>query len=81
MGCAATNSTSFAVAEAYEDPRFDPREKLTARLRSAMYVPLHRADGSVLGVVQASNKVDGGAFREVDEELVQAIRCVLWLSW
>ena len=79
VGHAATTATSVAVPEAYEDPRFDPCEKLTTKLRTVMCVPIRRSDGSVLGVVQASNKQAGGAFSADDEQLIQAIRygCVI----
>ncbi len=73
-GAVAEAREPLIVPDAYEDPRFNRNyDALTGfRTRSIMTVPLLARDGSLLGVVQALNRVGGGTFSEDDLELLGA---------
>ena len=74
IGAAIASGQCVTVKEVYDDARFDAAEKVTARLRTVMYVPVKRADGTVIAVVQLSNKQGGECFMPDDEATVEAIR-------
>ncbi len=68
-GEALQTETVINVADAYEDPRFNPEiDKQTGfRTRNILTFPMHGHDGKIVGVLQALNKRDD-AFDHVDEE-------------
>jgi hypothetical protein len=65
VGSAAITGATVTTAEAYDDPRFDPKERLTPRLHTMMCVPVRAASGAVVAVVQLCNKA-GAAFTQDD---------------
>jgi len=69
-GWVAENASPLMLADAYDDPRFNPGvDKLTGyRTRSMVCVPLLYRD-RVVGVAQGINKVDGGIFSTDDLEI------------
>ena len=73
-GHAARTNEIVNIADAYEDPRFNPEfDKMTGyRTRSVLCVPVHDRDGNISGVTQAINKVNGN-FDADDVELLRAI--------
>lgn len=73
-GAAAQSRKVVNVADAYEDPRFNAEiDRQTGyRTRSLLTFPLISLDGSLMGVLQAVNKLEG-AFDTNDEELARAL--------
>ena len=68
--------SSISVGDAYGDDRFDQTDdkKTGYRTTSLICCPLRAtSDGPVLGVVQVSNKMPGGAFDEEDEEMLALV--------
>lgn len=74
--CARTGRV-INIADAYEDPRFDPDvDKITGyRTKNILCVPMHNRNGSVIGVFEVMNK-EQGIFTEEDEEWLQALAAV-----
>lgn len=68
--CVLTRKT-INIANAYEDPRFNPAtDAVTGQRTETMLVaPLFDATGNVYGAVQLINKV-GGVFSKEDEEIL-----------
>jgi adenylate cyclase len=58
------------VADAYDDPRFNPDvdRRTGFRTRSVLCLPLHDSAGNVFAVTQLLNRRDGEAFDERDEK-------------
>lgn len=73
-GYVAATATKVNIADAYNDPRFDKTidEVLGFKTDSLVCVPIH-AGGSVVGVIQACNRMDGGGFGEEDERGLEAL--------
>ncbi len=63
------------IPDAYEDDRFNPAfdKKSNYRTKSVLCMPMINNDGSLVGVVQVLNKMDGGAFDDQDENLLEAL--------
>jgi HD-GYP domain-containing protein (c-di-GMP phosphodiesterase class II) len=74
-GAVATSGQSINIADAYADPRFNPAvDKQTGyHTKAILCVPMRSAEGEVVGVVQALNKIDGTHFDSEDEELLGAL--------
>ena len=74
-GTVAETNTPINIADAYDDPRFNPDvDKETGyRTKSILCVPMRSLEGEVVGVLQALNKILGGTFTEEDEELLSAL--------
>jgi HD-GYP domain-containing protein (c-di-GMP phosphodiesterase class II) len=74
-GAVAQTNTSVNIPDAYKDSRFNKNvDKQTGyRTRSILCVPMRAVDGSVVGVLQALNKLDGKPFTGEDEELLSAL--------
>jgi adenylate cyclase len=72
-GWVAETGGSLLIADAYQDPRFDPSyDQLTGfRTRSILTVPINIKD-EIAGVVQVINKVGAGAFDQDDLRLFQS---------
>lgn len=60
------------VADAYKDPRFDPSwdGRTGYTTKQVLCMPIAREDGTLLGCLQAVNKIDGDRFTENDEKLM-----------
>jgi adenylate cyclase len=73
-GAVASSGAIVNVADASKDARFNPEfdQKTGYRTRSVLCVPVHDREGSVIGVTQAINNLEG-AFSAEDIELVRAI--------
>ncbi len=69
------------IRDAYEDPHFnrDFDRQSGYRTRSVLCAPVFDRAGTVIGVVQAINKLKGG-FDAEDEELIQAIGSQIGVS-
>jgi signal transduction histidine kinase len=80
-GLAVEQGKAILVANAYEDPRFDPTadKKTGFRTRSVICVPL-RVQGEDLGVIQVLNKKDGSSFSERELILLQAVASLVALA-
>lgn len=73
-GHCATHAEVVNVPDAYDDVRFNPSvdSRTGFRTRNLLAVPVRDRAGSVVGVVEAINRV-AGAFTHEDELLLQAI--------
>jgi adenylate cyclase len=60
-GAVFQSGTAAIVHDAYADPRFSPEIDLELgyTTRNILVVPLRNADGSIFGVAQCLNKIDG----------------------
>ena len=74
VGDVAKTRTAVNIADAYEDPRFNPEtdRKTGFRTRAILCAPVVDK-GKLLGVVESINKIDGGTFDEQDESLMNAL--------
>src|SRR5947209_7056760 len=74
-GTVAETNTPINIADAYDDPRFNPDvDKETGyRTKSILCVPMRSIEGEAVGVLQALNKISGETFTEEDEELLSAL--------
>ncbi len=80
-GLAAEQGRAILVADAYQDPRFDPTadSRTGFHTRSVLCVPL-RVLGENLGVIQILNKKGGGSFTERELVLLQAVASLVALA-
>ena len=69
-GAAATTGKAIRVADAHQDPRFNPDvdRRTDFRTRSVLCLPLHNTRGRVFAVTQLLNRRDGRPFDEHDEQ-------------
>jgi HD-GYP domain-containing protein (c-di-GMP phosphodiesterase class II) len=74
-GHVARSGEVVNLADAYQDPRFNPEiDRGTGfRTSSLLVVPLKGRNGEVLGVIQALNKRGGAPFSPVDVEILSAL--------
>lgn len=74
-GHVARTGETLNIADAYEDPRFNPQsDRQTGfRTRAVLAAPLFGHDRKVIGVLQVLNKIGGGRFEEEDEQLLEAV--------
>jgi HD-GYP domain-containing protein (c-di-GMP phosphodiesterase class II) len=74
-GAAAASGAPIRIDDAYADPRFNPAVDRESgyRTRNILAVPMRNTRGEVVGVLQALNRSDGGAFTAEDEELLGAL--------
>jgi HD-GYP domain-containing protein (c-di-GMP phosphodiesterase class II) len=74
-GSVAETNTAINIADAYDDPRFNPDvDKETGyRTKSILCVPMRSLEGEVVGVLQALNKMLDETFTDEDEELLSAL--------
>jgi HD-GYP domain-containing protein (c-di-GMP phosphodiesterase class II) len=74
-GWVATTGGILNVADAHEDPRFNPEfdHRTGYRTRSVLAVPLMDPLGKQFGVIQVINKNAGPRFTREDEELLVAV--------
>lgn len=75
VGHVALTGEVLNIADAYEDPRFNPDSdrKTGFRTKAVMAAPLYGHKGRVLGVLQVLNKIGGGRFETEDEQLLEAV--------
>jgi len=68
-GAAATSGRNVSVADAYQDPRFNPEvdRETGFRTRSILCLPLTDRQGEVFAVTQLLNRGDGRPFDTDDE--------------
>jgi len=73
-GHVAGSAEVLNIADAYDDPRFNPEidRRTGYRTRTVLAAPVFDRDGCVIGVTQAINKRQG-RFEADDEELLQAL--------
>ena len=69
-----TTGTTLAIADAYDDPRFNPSVDVATgyRTRSMLAMPIASRDGRRLGVLQVLNSRDGRPFSENAAERLAA---------
>lgn len=81
-GTVAQSGETINIADAYDDPRFNPEfdRKSGFRTRSILCIPMRNRMGEIIGVVQVLNKRDG-AFTEDDEELLAALAAQAAVAW
>lgn len=77
-GAVAASGRSLLIADAYQDPRFNPEvdRKTGFRTRSILTVPLKDSTGAVLGVCQVLNRRDGKPFDGADQRLLEALAAI-----
>jgi len=77
-GAVAMSGQPINVADAYEHPLFYKEVDIETgfRTRTLLAVPLHSLDGAVIGVGEASNKIDG-VFTDQDGEILAAVAAQL----
>lgn len=63
------------IADAYQDPRFNPAfdKKSNFRTKAVLCLPMIGTDGQLVGVIQVLNKKNGEVFDQDDQELLQAL--------
>ena len=73
-GTVFTTGRALNIPDAYADPRFSPEiDKQTGyRTRNILCVPIRNRAGSVIGITQVLNKVNGG-FSDADITLLDTI--------
>jgi len=74
-GAVASTGEPLRIADAHEDPRFNPAvDRATGyRTRSVLAVPMWNTRGEIVGVLQALNRRGEGGFGPEDEELLGAL--------
>jgi adenylate cyclase len=72
-GWAAQHDQLVNIADAYQDPRFNPAidQRTGYHTRSVLCGPVKNLQGDIIGVVQVINK-EGGAFTTEDETIFRA---------
>ena len=68
-GAVARSGEPVRVADAYQDPRFNPDMDLATgfKTRAILCLPVRDQDGQIFGVAQLLNPLDGQAFDDADE--------------
>lgn len=81
-GHVARTGEILNIADAHEDPRFNPEIDRTTgyRTRSVLCTPVLGRDGQVIGVTQAINKLGGLRFEQEDVDLLRAISSQISVS-
>lgn len=72
-GWVAREGVSVRLANAYNDPRFEPEvdRKLGFKTRQLLCLPIRNEAGAIIGVLQLLNKADG--FTDEDEAFLDAL--------
>lgn len=73
-GYVAKTGETVNIADAYQDPRFNPEidKRSGYKTRNVLCMPLRDKEGKIIGVFQLLNK-RGGSFTKEDEEFIQAL--------
>ncbi len=74
-GAVAMSGVAVNIPDAYQDERFhrDVDARTGYQTRSILCVPMMSAEGEVVGVLQALNKISGAPFSPDDEDLLGAL--------
>jgi signal transduction histidine kinase len=74
-GTVAKTGRCMRIANAYDDPRFEPEWDLLTgyRTTSMLVAPLKNHLGRTIGVIQVLNKKDGDVFSDEDEAILTAL--------
>ena len=74
-GTIAATGERINIADAYEDPRFNPEpdHRTGYRTKTLLTFPMTGQNGRVIGVFQVVNKNGGGAFSTDDEETLSSL--------
>ncbi len=74
-GMVAMTGKTINIPDAYQDERFDPSHDRSTgyRTRSLLTVPMKNMRGSVTGVIQVLNQLEGLSFSIDDEELLSSL--------
>jgi HD-GYP domain-containing protein (c-di-GMP phosphodiesterase class II) len=74
-GLVAATGETVNIADAYDDPRFNPEpdQRTGYRTKSLLTFPMTGQNDRVIGVFQAVNKNGGGAFTADDEETLSSL--------
>lgn len=74
-GTVAKTGRCMRIANAYDDPRFEPEWDLLTgyRTTSMLVAPLKNHLGRTIGVIQVLNKKDGHEFSDEDEAILTAL--------
>lgn len=72
IGEVAARNNTVLIRDAERDPRVPRHDIQFLKVQSVLIVPM-RFHGSVLGVLIVMNRVDGLAFNESDQDLLQAV--------
>jgi len=64
------NGKSLFVGNIKEDPRFKPSEESLYKTNNFLCIPIKNEKGAVVGVFNATDKRDGGAFTKEDEDIL-----------
>jgi HD-GYP domain-containing protein (c-di-GMP phosphodiesterase class II) len=74
-GSVAQTGATINIADAYDDPRFNPEpDRLSGyHTKSLLTFPMKGNDGRVIGVFQVVNKHGGGPFTVADEDLLASL--------
>ena len=74
-GLVAATGETVNIADAYDDPRFNPEpdQRTGYRTKSLLTFPMTGQNERVIGVFQAVNKNGGGAFTPDDEEKLSSL--------
>lgn len=81
-GVAAVTQHAILLEDAWRDPRFDRSvdQRTGYRTRSMICVPLLAPSGDTLGVVQAINKKNDGAFSADDQATLEGVAGVIAIA-
>ena len=77
MAACVREKSFINLADAYQDPRFDPAHDKSSgyKTSSILCVPISAIDGSgkIVGAVQFLNKKDGKGFTEADQRAAEML--------
>lgn len=73
VGYVASTAQNLNIANAYEDPRWDPSvdQQTGYKTRTILCMPIYNSEGTLIGVTQLINKKQG-SFTTSDEEFMRA---------
>jgi HD-GYP domain-containing protein (c-di-GMP phosphodiesterase class II) len=82
-GTVAATGETINIADAYEDPRFNPEpdKRSGYRTRSLLSFPMTGLNGRVIGVFQVVNKKGGGRFTAEDEDTLSSLGASAAVAW
>ncbi len=74
-GAVAETGEMINIADAYDDPRFNPEPDRVSgyRTKSLLTYPMTGNQGRVIGVFQVVNKRGGGAFTQIDVDTLASL--------
>lgn len=74
-GYVARTGETLNIPDAYLDDRFNPEfdKQNNYRTRTMLVMPIRRRDGTVHGVIQVINRLNGEPFNREDEDILRAL--------